>query len=123
MEEFEYQLRQAMEGKVTLDQAQVDQLRQTITQTYEVKRKKVLLRLYVWLAITMASFVGAVVYFNSATTLKDQLFCVLIALVMFESTVLIKLWFWVVNCNITAVRELKQVQACLAGLAGRLPRS
>jgi hypothetical protein len=43
------------------------------------------------------------------------------AVIMYDGTVLMKLWLYVKDAKIATVREIKQMQVQLAELAARLP--
>ena len=47
--------------------------------------------------------------------------CAIVILILSHSTVLIKLWYWVLNAKYGVLKELKQLQLQIAEHAGKKP--
>jgi hypothetical protein len=52
---------------------------------------------------------------------KEMLSWVIFFMISFNSTILMKLWFWVVHTRINLQKELKQLQLQIVELAGKEP--
>ncbi len=76
-----------------------------------------------WVYLNLCVGVGLVAYlrFKSPSTedMKELIGYTIIILIAFESTVLIKLWYWIVSANTKVMKELKQLR--MDRLTGGMP--
>ena len=68
-----------------------------------------------FLAVDIAAMVAAAVFLQFATSTQMMIWCAILFIVAFESTILIKLWYWIMTSKISVLRELKQLELRLAG--------
>ena len=120
MEEFEFEIKKMMSGESPVDASKVKEVGEEVVRAYDRKKHKVRVCLYVWMAVICVFLALSAYWFFRSSDLKACLGAGVLFLVMYESTVLMKLWYWVVDSKIATVRELKLVQLQLAELAAKV---
>jgi hypothetical protein len=102
------------------DPEKAARLRSQTLDKFQAKGRTVERYLCAWLLICLA-FAAIVLwmFFKSSNVQSWILFGVLF-LVMFESTVLLKLWYWVVNSKLATLREIKLLRMDLAVQKGSM---
>jgi hypothetical protein len=65
--------------------------------------------------------IGGYIGLRFASDTKGMLCWVLFFMIGFNSTILIKLWYWVVSSKYKIIEELKQLQLQIADQAGEKP--
>lgn len=93
-----------------------DQLAATFAQMYDDK-----LKIYRWVAwlfllIDVAAMIVGVSLLAQDGTLKITIIGAVVFLCAFESSVLIKLWYWQMNSKLSMLKEMKQLTLQLAEL-------
>ncbi len=89
-------------------------LRSSITDSFDARSRKLWRRLCIWLLIC-GGFAGVlIVAFFQSDDIKLWIFTGILFLVMFTSTILMKLWYWVVNSKLGILKELKLLRFDLA---------
>jgi hypothetical protein len=63
------------------------------------------------------------VYFRSAVDTRGMLNWVLLFMIGFNSTILMKLWYWVCDTKLNVLKEIKQLELQIADLIGKEPPS
>jgi len=74
----------------------------------------------VYLVALVLVIIALIALYTCTSSIKDCLLYGIGILIMFESTVLMKLWYWVMHSKIATVREIKLVQLSIAELKARL---
>ncbi len=121
METFEAELKRALSSPVPLPPSELAGLNRQISQSYARRRRQTGYVTYVYLALDLVAMIVLFALFFYTSDLK---FCILYAiglLICFESTVLMKLWYWVVHSKISTMRELKLLQLQVNQLAHGQP--
>jgi len=80
-------------------------------------------RLVFWIFFVLGliiMFVGLNLLFKLGNP-NERLVALFMALVGFNSTILIKLWYWTMSTKFDVLKELKQLQLEIAELAGKNP--
>ena len=106
---IEEKLNELLKIKNELDELKNEQKQQQIFNDFEKKEKKTRNYYYIFLAIAvliMLAGVGGITH-NSE---KYRLNALFMALVGFNSTVLIKLWYWIVYSKLETLKEIKHLQ-------------
>jgi len=94
-----------------------------IFQKYETDMFKVKVVFWIFLVVSAAMMAGGMLFLNIEKGTKGMIFAAVIALIGYNSTVLMKLWYWVVSTKLNILKEIKQLQLQIAELAGKEPPS
>lgn len=92
-----------------------DPWRSALISRFDAKRKKLVLYATLQLVMGLAIFFAGALMLNNLPGLKLMLLAAVIMLVGFETTVLVKLWYWIAETNIRVTREIKQLQLLSVG--------
>jgi hypothetical protein len=96
------------------DPERASRLRAQALDTFQGQARKISRYLYVWLLICIAFACLIMLLFTASTDLKSCILYGVLFLVMIESTILIKLWYWVVNSKLAVLRQVKLLRIDLA---------
>lgn len=99
------------------------EIEQMIVQKYETDMFKVKVVFWIFLALSLGMMVVGYIYFRSAVDTRGMLNWVLLFMIGFNSTILIKLWYWVCDTKLNVLKEIKQLELQIAELSGREPPS
>lgn len=99
---------------IGFDPARAGRLRSQALDTFQARGRKVTRYYYVWLLICLALACLYMRSFFASRDVKSWILNAVLFLVMFESTVLIKIWYWVVNSRLALLRETKLLRMDLA---------
>lgn len=119
MDPLEIELKQALQAGNPARAADAGTLTRRITKEYRRKQKAAGRLLAGYLLLLVVALIVLFREFFRTEDLKLSLFLAICILIVFEGTVLMKLWFWVLHGKIAIVRELKLLQLMLAE---RLPQ-
>lgn len=121
MDPIESELKEALKSTAPTPPAQTGALTHRITANYRRKQKAAgqllsgyLLGLIVALAILFWGFF-------QAQDFKQSLLIAVLILITFQSTVLMKLWYWIIHERIATVREIKLLQLLVAERLPQVP--
>lgn len=96
-------------------------LRHEVVDAFDYRRKKNVVAVTFWVLVCIGFiFVGAW-GLATANDTKSMLLSLFLMMIGLESSVLIKLWFWVVDSRDVMAREIKHVQLQLTMLAASHP--
>ncbi len=115
MSESDDNLAGALRENGAFDPAKAGELKTKAVGTFEARMRKVERYLFVYMCVCCWLIVFAGFQFFHSTTTKGMLMNGLLVLAFLETTILMKLWYWIMNNKITVLKELKQLQ--LGGLA------
>ena len=78
-------------------------------------------RLVFWIFLLLSVGMMFCGYFGlrSAVNTKEMIFWAILLIIGYNSTVLIKLWYWVVDAKLNILKETKQLQLQIAELTGK----
>ena len=93
-----------------------DEVKAALVRHFETARKKAVLRMALWIAGGMLIFFYGAYLLGRAVDTRSMLAALVVMIIGFETTVLIKLWYWTVDSKITLLKEIKRAQ--LSSLAG-----
>ena len=110
MDELEKTLRVTLSRTGKFDAGKAESSRKEIVQMFDKNLQTVTLVFWVFLVISAAMLIGGLIALNCGTTTRGMLFAAVIALIGYDSTVLMKLWYWVVNTKLNVLKEVKQLQ-------------
>ena len=118
MDELETKLKMAFDKSGTFDAGKAESLNKEIVKMFDKDLKKVKIVFWIFLIVSAAMLVGGLIALNHETSTKGMIFAAVIALIGYESTVLMKLWYWVVNTKLNLLKEIKQLQLQIAEFGG-----
>src|SRR4030042_1530324 len=120
MDEFERQLKQVLSGDERFDTQRSDALRKDVARMYDDKLKTYRWITWGFLALaTIEMMVLAGAFFVVDNTKLLLAFAVMF-LVAYESTVLMKLWYWSMNVKMSTLKEFKELQLQIAELSQKI---
>ncbi len=96
------------------DPARAAQLRTQVVDTFKNKFKTIERTLCAWLVVMVAFAAWMMQSFFASSDVQSWILYGLLFLVFFESTILMKLWYWTVNNKIGVLREIKLLRLDLA---------
>jgi hypothetical protein len=99
-----------------------DAWRDALIARFNADRKKLLVHATLWLLACVAILCFGAYLLDQASDLKLMLLGAVVMLIGYESTVLIKLWYWVAETNTRVTREIKQLQLLTVDRAPTEPR-
>ena len=102
-----------------LDGSKADLLKMKLMGQFESRRKRVRIRMTFSVLVGLAIMFCGLNLIGSGPNAKIIALGIVIALIGYEGTVLIKLWYWILETHIQVLRELKQLElSVLASSAG-----
>jgi ABC-type sugar transport system permease subunit len=125
MDELEKTIQVTLSQTGKFDSGKAETLRKEIVQMFEDKLKKVKLLTWAFLLIDVIIIAGGIsgLLVNLLVTKNTNAMIIsaVVVLIAHEGTVLIKLWYWVLNTKYGVLKELKQLQLQIAELKGKTP--
>ena len=100
----------------SIDESTRKEMAQMIFQKFESDMSKVKVVFWIFLVMGVATMVGGMIFLIHAKGTKWMLFAAVIALMGYNSTILMKLWYWVVSTKLGILKEIKQLQLQVAEL-------
>jgi len=127
MNEFEKTIQVTLSQTGKFDAGKAETLRKEMVQMFEGKLKKVKLWTWAFLLIDGIIIAGGIssllVNLLITKNTNAMIISAVVVLIAHEGTVLIKLWYWVLNTKYGVLKELKQLQLQIAELTGKKPSS
>ncbi len=93
--------------------------RERLQEEFAHKRKTAMVTAWGFIAFEAVQMAVFVTLFLLSSNTKLQIALAALFIASFETTVLMKLWYWVVQTRLLLVREVKEMRLELAELAGR----
>jgi hypothetical protein len=125
MNDLEKELRKVLRTKGDFDvgkaEARRKEIEQMILHKYELDFFKVKVVYWIFFVLCLGMMAGGYIGLRSANDTKAMLCWVIFFMIGFNSTILMKLWYWVVDTKLKVLKEMKQLQLQVAGLAGKEP--
>jgi hypothetical protein len=90
------------------------QMRAQVVDFFRARSRKIERRLCVWLVLILAAACKITSLFFAATETQTMIWMAVLLLVMIESTILMKLWYWIVSTRLGTQRELRLLRLDLA---------
>jgi hypothetical protein len=122
MDKLEKQLKKVLEKNGVFDTTKSETLRKEIIQMW-CDKNLLRAKLIFWISflLSIGMMVGGYIGLRSAGNTKGMLSWVIFFMIGFNSTILIKLWYWVVDAKLNIQKEMKQLQLQIAELADKNP--
>jgi hypothetical protein len=122
MIDFEKELKKALEKNGDYNIARSETLRKEIVQMwYEKNLRKTKLVFWIYFLLSIGMMVGGYIGLRLATDTRGMLSWVIFFMIGFNSTILMKLWYWVVDTKLNVLKEVKQLQLQIAEQTGKKP--
>ena len=125
MDKLEKELTELLENEsgfdISMDESTRKEMAQMISHKFESDMSKVKIVFWIFLVVSVAMMVGGLIFLTHEKGTRGMLFAAVIALIGYNSTILMKLWYWVVSTKLDILKELKQLQLQVAELAGKEP--
>lgn len=123
MDSLEKDLGKLLEDKGSFDVQKSEKLRKEMSQMFLHKFKldmfKVKVVFWIFMLLSIAIMVGGYIGLRSAADTRGMLSGVLFFMIGFNSTILMKLWYWVVDTKLNVLKEIKQLQLQVAESSGK----
>ena len=119
MDNLENELKKVLSTEGRFDTAKAEIIRKETVQMFEEKLKRVKAITWAFLVIDAVIMYALAKSFLRSEDTKTTIMLAVIFLVVYESTVLIKLWYWIMNNKLNVLKEIKQLQLQIAELAGK----
>ena len=84
---------------------------------------KVKVVFWIFFLLSIGMMAGGYIGLRSADDTKAMLCWVIFFMIGFNSTILMKLWYWVADTKLNVLKEMKQLQLQVTQLSGREPSS
>jgi len=120
MDNLEKQLQKVLEKNGVFDTNKSETLRKEIIQMWcdkNLQRTKLVYWIFFLLSLGMMG--GGYIGLRSAESTKEMILWAIFLMIGFNSTILMKLWYWVVDAKLNIQKELKQLQLQIAELTGK----
>ena len=120
MDKLEKQLKKVLEKNGIFDVSKSETLRKEIVQMWCDKNLlRAKLVLWIFLLLSIGMMVGGYIGLRSAGNTRGMILWAIFLMIGFNSTVLMKLWYWVVDAKLNILKEVKQLQLQIAELTGK----
>ena len=107
MSENDNELKQALAENGEFDPDRAATIKKQTVADFDAKLRKVERIMWIYLSVCVCVAVSAIRAFERSSNTKELILYAIVFLVAFETTILMKLWYWVVNTKISVVKELK----------------
>jgi hypothetical protein len=125
MSDIEKELKKALRenGRFDADKnaARRKEIEQMIFQKYQTDVFKVKVVFWIFFVLSLGMMAGGYIGLRSANDTKAMLCWVIFFMIGFNSTILMKLWYWVVDTKLNVLKEMKQLQLQVSKLADKEP--
>jgi hypothetical protein len=118
---FENELKKTLEKNGTFDLAKSETARKETVQMFYDNMRKVKIVYWISFLLCLGMMAAGYIGLRSATDTRGMLLWVIFFMIGFDSTILMKLWYWVVSSKIKVLEEIKQLQLQIAEQAGKKP--
>ena len=116
MDPIDLELKNALTRPQPIPAAELALLNRRIVATYVRKQKGFFRLMTAYLGAMTLLMLVLFAMFHATTDLKQCLLLGIIILILFEGTVLMKLWYWTLHGKIAMLREIKLLQLAIAEL-------
>lgn len=127
MNDIENELKKMLKANGVFNAAKSEsrrkEIRQMILHKYELDMFKVKVVFWIFFVLCLGMMVGGYIGLRSAGNTKSMLSWVIFFMIGFNSTVLMKLWYWVVDTKLKILKEIKQMQLQVAELIDKKAQS
>jgi hypothetical protein len=123
MSDIEKELKKVLKANGSFDAdknaARRKEIEQMIVQKFQTDMFKVKVVFWIFLVLSLGMMAGGYIGLRYANDTKAMLCWVIFFMIGFNSTILMKLWYWVVDTKLNVLKEMKQLQLQVTELSGR----
>jgi len=116
MDPFELKLKNALTRNEPIPPAELSALNDNIVKAFARKQRAFHRLMAIYLVVLCLMIFALMALFMDTSDLKMCLLFAVVIVILFEGTVLMKLWFWVMHSKIATLREIKLLQLAVADL-------
>ena len=122
MNNLEHELEKVLAGNGDFDVNKSETLRKEIVQMwFDKNMRKTKIIFWIFYLCSIGMMIGGYIGLRNATNTVGMLSWVLFFMIGFNSTILMKLWYWIINTKLSVLKEMKQLQLQIAEQASRQP--
>lgn len=119
---FEKELKEVLGKNGTFDFAKSETLRKEIVKMWADKNlQRARIVFWIFFLASIGMMVGGYIGLSFATSTKGMLGWVIFFMIGFNSTILMKLWYWIVDTKLNVLKEMKQLQLQITEQTGKKP--
>ncbi len=107
-------------GKDEFERKEIGQMK-LIFERFVKDIRQARLVFWIFFLLSIGMMVAGYIGLRSATDTRGMLSWVLFFMIGFNSTILMKLWYWIVDTKFNVLKEMKQLQLQIAEQAGEKP--
>jgi len=111
MDNLEQELKKALKKNGDFDIDKSETLRKEIVQMWYSKNlRKTKIIFWIFYLCSIGMMIGGYIGLRTAGNTVGMLSWVLFFMIGFNSTILMKLWYWVIDTKLSVLKEMKQLQ-------------
>ena len=107
-------------GEMDFDESRDEDVRRKVVEEFDYGRKLVMVKLTLAVVMCIGFLFFGAWFIAKAGDTREMLLGFFIMMVGLESSVLVKLWYWVLDSRMATSKEIKQVQLQLSQMAMKL---
>lgn len=127
MSDIEKELKKVLKADIRFDAdkdtARRKEIEQMIFQKFQTDMFKVKVVFWIFFVLSLGMMAGGYIGLRFAGDTREMLNWVLLFMIGFNSTILMKLWYWVCDTKLNVLKEMKQLQLQVTELSGKEPSS
>jgi len=122
MDNLEQELKKALKKNGDFDIDKSETLRKEIVQMWYSKNlRKTKIIFWIFYLCSLGMMIGGYIGLRTADNTVGMLSWVLFFMIGFNSTILMKLWYWVIDTKLSVLKEMKQLQLQITELKNEVP--
>jgi len=122
MNNLEQDLKKVLAGNGDFDANRSETLRKEIVQMwFDKNMRKTKIIFWIFYLCSLGMMIGGYIGLRTADNTVGMLSWVLFFMIGFNSTILMKLWYWVIDTKLSVLKEMKQLQLQITELKNEVP--
>ena len=120
MDNLEQELKNVFEQNGDFDISKSETLRKEIVQMwFDKNMRKTKIIFWIFYLCSIGMMIAGYIGLRTAASTAGMLSWVLFFMIGFNSTILMKLWYWVIDTKLSVLKEMKQLQLQITELSGK----
>ncbi len=120
MNNLEQELKKVLEKNGDFDLKRSETLRKEIVQMwFDKNMRKTKIIFWIFYLCSIGMMIGGYIGLRNAGSTVGMLSWVLFFMIGFNSTILMKLWYWVIDTKLNVLKEMKELQLQISELTGK----
>lgn len=120
MDNLEQELKKVLEKNGDFDFNKSETLRKEIVQMwFDKNMRKTKIIFWIFYLCSIGMMIGGYIGLRTAASTVGMLSWVLFFMIGFNSTILMKLWYWVIDTKLNVLKEMKELQLQISELTGK----